>query len=139
MVVQEMLRLYPPSIYVAREVFQEVKLKDILIPKGTNLRIPITMMHRSSEVWGADAHEFNPGRFSKGIGGACKGPHCYMPFGMGARTCLGQNFATIELKIILALILQRFRFELSPAYRHAPSYRLVIEPGFGVNLLFQKV
>lgn len=139
MVIHETLRLYPPSTYVVREVFQDLKLKDILIPKGVILRIPIPMIHRNPDVWGPDVHEFNPGRFSKGILGACKFPQCYIPFGMGARTCLGQNFATIELKTILALILQRFSFTLSPAYRHSPSFRLVIEPGYGVNLLLQKV
>ncbi|CAM8929431.1 hypothetical protein QQ045_023717 [Rhodiola kirilowii] len=139
MVIQETLRLYPPSAYVAREVFQDLKLKDILLPKGVNLRIPIPVIHRNTDIWGPDVHEFNPNRFAKGILGACKVPQCYIPFGMGARTCLGQNFATVELKIILALILQRFSFSLSPSYRHSPSFRLVIEPGHGVNLLFQKV
>ncbi|CAM8998547.1 unnamed protein product [Rhodiola kirilowii] len=139
MVIQETLRLYPPSSFVVREVFQDLKLKDILLPKGVNLRIPVPMIHQNPDIWGSDVHDFNPDRFSKGVLGACKAPQCYIPFGVGARICLGQNFAMMELKIILALILQRFRFSLSPEYRHSPSFRIVIEPRHGVNLLVQKV
>uniref|UniRef100_A0A7N0T0M6 Cytochrome P450 n=1 Tax=Kalanchoe fedtschenkoi TaxID=63787 RepID=A0A7N0T0M6_KALFE len=138
MVIQETLRLYPPSTYVAREVFQDLKLKGILLPKGVNLRISIPVIHRNPDIWGPDVDQFRPERFAKGILGACKVPQCYIPFGIGARTCLGQNFATVELKTVLALILRRFRFSLSPAYRHSPSFRLVIEPGQGVNLLLER-
>jgi len=45
----------------------------------------------------------------------------FFPFGMGPRTCLGFNYAIIEGKIALSMILQRYRFTLSPTYVHHPS------------------
>lgn len=83
--------------------------------------------------------EFNPGRFSDGISGACSFAQAYIPFGLGPRTCAGQHFAMVELKVILSLILSRFRFSLSRSYRHSPAFRLVIEPGDGVTLCMSKL
>ncbi|KAJ8649882.1 hypothetical protein MRB53_002905 [Persea americana] len=139
MVIQETLRLYPPSTFIPREALQDMKLGKFQIPKGTNLWIPVPTLHRDPEIWGPDAHEFNPGRFSDGIIVACKLPHMYIPFGIGARMCPGQNLAMAELKVVLSLILSRFSFSLSPSYCHSPAFRMVIEPEFGLNLLMRRV
>ncbi|KAL0380043.1 UNVERIFIED_CONTAM: cytochrome [Sesamum angustifolium] len=126
MVIQETLRLYPPVAYVVREALEDIHFKGINIPKGINIQVPIPIMHQHQELWGLDAHEFKPERFANGISGACKIPQAYMPFGVGSRTCVGQNFAMAELKVILSLILSKFSFTLSPAYHHSPVFRLVI-------------
>uniref|UniRef100_A0A0E0BN51 Cytochrome P450 n=1 Tax=Oryza glumipatula TaxID=40148 RepID=A0A0E0BN51_9ORYZ len=118
MVIQETLRLYPPASFVAREALNDMKLGGIDIPKGTNIRIPIAMAHRDPSVWGPSADKFDPDRFANGIAGACKPPHMYMPFGVGVRTCAGQNLAMVELKVVLSLLLskryklQRFHFTM---------------------------
>eukprot|EP00262_Sarcandra_glabra_P016715 TRINITY_DN553_c0_g1_i1.p1 TRINITY_DN553_c0_g1~~TRINITY_DN553_c0_g1_i1.p1 ORF type:complete len:520 (+),score=69.39 TRINITY_DN553_c0_g1_i1:26-1585(+) len=138
MVIQETLRLYPPVSFISREAFRDMKFGDIHIPKGLTLWVPIPMLHRDLEIWGPDAGKFNPDRFTRGISGACKHPHAYIPFGVGPRTCVGQNFAMIELKIVLSLILARFAFSLSPKYCHSPAFRLVVEPAYGVNLLIKR-
>lgn len=140
MVTQETLRLYSPSTVVAREALEDIELKGILIPKGTNIQIPIPIVHRLPDIWGPDAHEFNPKRFEHGIAGACKFPQAYMPFGVGARICTGQHLAMTELKVILSLILSKFSFSLSPEYQHSPAYTLVImEPEHGVSLHMRRV
>uniref|UniRef100_A0A0E0F1Z5 Cytochrome P450 n=1 Tax=Oryza meridionalis TaxID=40149 RepID=A0A0E0F1Z5_9ORYZ len=112
MVIQETLRLYPPASFVVREALNDIKL-----------------------VWGPSADKFDPNRFANGIAGACKPPHMYMPFGVGVRTCAGQNLAMVELKVVLSLLLSKFEFKLSPNYVHWPTFRLTIEPGKGENLL----
>ncbi|XP_028954638.1 cytochrome P450 714C2-like [Malus domestica] len=140
MVIQETLRLYSPSTVVAREALEDIELKGILIPKGTNIQIPIPIVHRLPDIWGPDGHEFNPKRFEHGIAGACKFPQAYMPFGVGARICTGQHLAMTELKVILSLILSKFSFSLSPEYQHSPAYTLVImEPEHGVSLHMRRV
>lgn len=82
---------------------------------------------------------FNPDRFANRITGTCKMPHLYMPFGVGPRVCLGQNLATVELKILISLIVSNFTFTLSRNYVRSLALHLVIEPGHGVNLLVKKL
>lgn len=97
------------------------------------------MAHRDPSVWGPSADKFDPDRFANGIAGACKPPHMYMPFGVGVRTCAGQNLAMVELKVVLSLLLSKFEFKLSPNYVHCPAFRLTIEPGKGVPLIFREL
>ncbi|XP_058745238.1 cytochrome P450 714C2-like [Vicia villosa] len=129
MVIQETLRLYPPASSLYREVYEDIVFKGLLVPKGTNIHIPMPILHQDSKLWGDDAHEFNPERFANGVQGACKIPQVYMPFGMGSRICVGQHLAMVELKVMLSLILLKFRFSISPSYRHSPSFHMLIAPG----------
>ncbi|KAM3323131.1 cytochrome [Capsicum chacoense] len=139
MIIHETLRLYPPVAFVVREALQDVSFKRIEIPKGTNIEIPIPILHQQPEIWGPDAHQFNPERFNKGIAKACKVPSAYIPFGIGSRTCAGQNFAMIEVKVIVSMMLSRFAFSLSPGYQHSPVFRFVLEPEHGINLYLLRV
>ena len=116
-----------------------MKFGDINVPKGVNVWTLMVSLHQDPDLWGPDANIFNPERFANGVSSACKVPYVYMPFGVGPRTCLGQNFAMAELKILLALIVSNFSFSLSPKYRHSPAVRLLIEPEHGVNLLIKKL
>ncbi|XP_030506606.2 cytochrome P450 714C2-like [Cannabis sativa] len=134
MVIQETLRLYPSIVYVLRNALQDVQYKDILVPKGVNIQIPISIMQQDTNLWGPDAHQFNPGRFEHGVLGASKFPQSYMPFGVGTRICIGQHLAMTELKVVVALLLSKFCFLVSPAYRYAAAFRLVIESEHGVNV-----
>ncbi|KAK1312470.1 hypothetical protein QJS10_CPA07g01368 [Acorus calamus] len=138
MIIQETLRLYPPGVSVAREALQDTKLGDIYLPKGANLFIPISTLHHDILIWGTDADSFNPLRFARGVSGACDVPHAYVPFGVGARSCLGQYFAMTEMKVVLSLLLAAFEFELSPSYRHSPVLRMIVQPEFGVSLLVKR-
>ncbi|XP_023516881.1 cytochrome P450 714A1-like [Cucurbita pepo subsp. pepo] len=139
MVVQETLRLYPPAAFVARETFSETRLGNVVIPKGVYLWTLIPTLHREVEIWGENANEFKPERFVNGIAKACKFPQAYVPFGAGPRLCLGKNFALVQLKIIISLIVFKFRFSLSPEYRHSPSYRMIVEPANGMKIIFKRV
>uniref|UniRef100_R7W7F4 Secologanin synthase n=1 Tax=Aegilops tauschii TaxID=37682 RepID=R7W7F4_AEGTA len=135
MVIQETLRLYPAGAFVSRMALQELKLGGVHIPKGVNIYIPVSTMHLDPKLWGPDAKEFNPARFSD----ARPQLHSYLPFGAGARTCLGQGFATAELKILISLIISKFALKLSPLYQHSPALKLIVEPEFGVDLTLTKV
>lgn len=139
MVIQEVLRLYPPGVFVSREAYNDIQIGNINVPKGVILWTLIPTLHRDIEIWGPDANEFKPERFKDGVSKACKSPQTYVPFGTGARLCVGKNFAMVELKIVLALIISKFNISLSPSYRHSPAYRMVVEPEHGVYLLIQKI
>ncbi|GAB4832308.1 hypothetical protein Ancab_006319 [Ancistrocladus abbreviatus] len=130
MVINESLRLYPPATVLPRMAFEDIKLGNLLIPKGLSIWIPVLAIHHSEELWSKDANEFNPLRF------ASKSfiPGRFIPFGGGPRNCVGQTFAMIEAKIILAMLVSRFRFSLSSSYRHAPVIVLTIKPKYGVQV-----
>ncbi|XP_042043866.1 cytochrome P450 714A1-like [Salvia splendens] len=138
MVVQEVLRLYPPAAFVSREALHDARIGHIVVPRGVCLWTLIPTLHRDADIWGPDANEFNPERFAGGISKACKMPQVYIPFGLGPRLCLGRNFALVQLKIVVAVIVSNFTLALSPNYRHSPAYRMIVEPGQGVHLHIQR-
>ncbi|KAH6809938.1 cytochrome P450 [Perilla frutescens var. frutescens] len=138
MVIQEVLRLYPPAAFVSREALHETQIGHIVVPKGVCLWTLIPTLHRDPDIWGPDVNDFNPERFANGISKACKLPQVYIPFGLGPRLCLGRNFALVQLKIVIAIIISKFTLALSPNYRHSPTYRMIVEPGHGVYLLIQR-
>lgn len=137
MVIQETMRLYPPVVFVIRRAQQDLKFKYITIPKGMNIQIPIPVAQQNPDLWGPDAHQFNPKRFAKGVLGSRTSPSDYMAFRMGARICAGQHFAMAGL--IPSLILSEFSFSLSPAYHHSPRFGLAVQPGNGVSLHMRRV
>ena len=138
-VIQETLRLYPALPVVTRATLKDIKFKDILIPKGMNIWVPVAMLQQHPHIWGPNAHEFNPERFSQGVTGACKIPQAFIPFGLGARICVGQHFAMTQLKLILSLILPKFCLSLSPTYQHSPAYGVLLEPQHGIPLHVRRV
>ncbi|KAF8656553.1 hypothetical protein HU200_060612 [Digitaria exilis] len=136
MVIQETLRLYPAGSVVSRQALRGVTLGGVHVPAGVNIYVPVSTVHLDPELWGPDAGEFRPERFA--AGGKAPPPHAYLPFGAGARTCLGQTFAMAELKVLLALVVSRFELTLSPAYVHSPALRLIVEPEHGVRLVLRR-
>ncbi|KAK7340971.1 hypothetical protein VNO77_21690 [Canavalia gladiata] len=130
MVINESMRLYPPASVLPRMAFEDIVLGDLYIPKGLSIWIPVLAIHHSEKLWGKDANEFNPERFtSKSFV-----PGRFLPFASGPRNCVGQAFALMEAKIILAMLISRFSFTISENYRHAPVVVLTIKPKYGVQV-----
>lgn len=137
MVLLETLRLYCPVLMILREAAKDMNLGDITIPKGTAVTIPFTIIHRKKELWGDDASEFNPLRFENGITKAAKHPNALLAFSVGPRACVGQNFAMLEAKMVIAVILQRFSFSLSEDYKHKPADLLTLQPQEGLPIVLK--
>ncbi|GAB2269464.1 hypothetical protein Dimus_004382 [Dionaea muscipula] len=139
MVVYETLRLYPPAVATIRRSRKDVELGGMVIPEGTELLIPILAVHHDPTIWGSDVSEFNPARFAQGAARAANHPTAFMPFGLGARQCIGQNLAILQAKLAMAMILQRFSFDLSPNYKHAPTVLMLLYPQFGAPIIFRSL
>ncbi|KAF9896915.1 hypothetical protein BX616_006509, partial [Lobosporangium transversale] len=131
----EALRLYPS---VARN--SKVCVEDDVLPgglkvyKGERVAWSSYTMGRSTHIWGPDANEYKPERWMKGDKPSSTK---FIAFHSGPRTCLGQQFATIEAITIMSMLIQHFTFELvdpdhDPAY--LPSLTLPIDGGLPVRV-----
>ncbi|XP_074567896.1 cytochrome P450 CYP72A616-like [Curcuma longa] len=138
MILYEVLRLYPPAIGIQRQVKKTIKIGNVVYPPGALLFLSFIQMHHDPDFWGIDADEFKPERFAQGVSKA-SAKNAYFPFGAGHRICIGQNFALVEAKLVLCLILQRFSFELSPSYTHAPHTILTLKPQHGAPIRLRRL
>ncbi|XP_021718979.1 cytochrome P450 CYP72A219-like [Chenopodium quinoa] len=139
MILYEVLRLYPPVMQLFRRIHKDTNLGSLSIPSGVELTFFLSTIHRDKEIWGDDAEEFKPDRFAEGISKATKGNNSFFPFGWGPRICVGGKFAITEAKMALCMILQRFSFELSPSYIHAPRTRIFLGPQHGACIILNKL
>ncbi|XP_078439798.1 cytochrome P450 CYP72A616-like [Wolffia australiana] len=140
MIIQEVLRLYPPAIFLSRRVKIPTTIDEYTFPEGVQLLLHVLLVQHDPDYWGKDANEFNPERFGDGISKAtAKGGPALFSFGGGPRICVGQGFALTEAKMGLASILQKFSFELSPAYTHAPFIVITLQPQHGAHLILRRL
>ena len=139
MILHEVLRLYPPGVGLGRMIHEETTIGDLRLPSGSLLMLHLMLLHYDVGAWGDDVNEFNPERFAEGVSKATKGQPSYIPFGGGPRICVGQNFAMLEAKLALVMILRRFSFKLSPSYSHAPHTIITLQPQFGAQLILSEL
>nr|CAH0108323.1 unnamed protein product [Daphnia galeata] len=110
MVIQEVLRYYPPLIRVERECTKDYSYDNgrIKMKKGYTVSIPTYALHHMEEYY-PDPEKFDPERWSP-ENKAKRSAYTYLAFGTGPRNCVGMRFAMEELKMALFTLVQKFRF-----------------------------
>ena len=109
-VIQESMRVYPPAWITDRVAIEDDEIEGYHIPKGTIVAPFIYGVHHSKNLWN-QPDQFDPSRFEKS---KLKDQHsfAYLPFGGGPRLCIGNNFALMEMQLIIARMIRRFDLEL---------------------------
>ena len=130
-VLQEAMRLYPPSWMLHRTATRETRLGGHVIPEGTLILFSQYMLQRDPSIF-PEPDRFDPDRwlaFSAGRSTPATVRQSYVPFGSGPTKCLGEQFATAEAVLALASMLTRWNFELRDARgARNPDCRLVLLP-----------
>lgn len=125
-VLSEVLRLYPPAWLISRSTLREDAIDGYRVKKNSNIFISPYMLHHSSKYW-QDPEVFNPERFSEeNIAKINK--DAYIPFGTGGRKCIGYRFALMEMKMILALLVKHFSWELIDGDKVEKEFSSTLKP-----------
>ncbi|UJR23084.1 hypothetical protein I4U23_026107 [Adineta vaga] len=137
-ILNETLRLYPPAPLVSRYCIREHVIGNehpLRIPVGTTILINNYVLQRRSDLW-SKPNEFDYTRWLRDpkTGLKPKLPHAfaYLPFAAGPRNCIGQNFALLEAKIMLAIFVQRCNFELVSGQKIVPEFKITMRPKYGL-------
>jgi len=135
-VIQEAMRLYPPAWSVVRNAKQDDVAAGYRIRRGHNVFISVYHLHRNPQHW-PDPERFDPERFGPD---APKDRHrfAYMPFGGGPRLCIGNNFALMEMQLLLAMLVQNFRWAHRLGHRVELEPLITLRPKHGIELVLQK-
>lgn len=128
-VVKESLRLMPPASLLVRQSTAPFELGGFALPAGTTIFLSPFITHRMPEHWDAP-QAFRPERWER----TDPSIYAYLPFGAGPRMCIGTTFALMEIKLALAMIVQRFRLALPAGARVDPELRLTLRPRGGLAM-----
>ncbi|KAJ8659800.1 hypothetical protein O0I10_004393 [Lichtheimia ornata] len=113
-IIKETLRLHNPLLTMTtRTTVEDCELGGVFIPKDTKIDVDIYNLHRSPRVW-SNPDEFIPDRYAPG-GEAERQPGsglAWVPFSNGGRQCIGMNFSLAQQRVVLAMLLRKYTFEL---------------------------
>lgn len=133
---EEALRLYPPAPSLNREAVADDVFKDLKIPRGTQVLMMPWTVHRHRKLWD-EPELYRPSRFYPGNREKID-RFQYLPFGAGPRVCIGAAFAMQEAIIALAVLLSRYRFDLTPETKPWPVQKLTTQPEGGLPMRVTK-
>jgi cytochrome P450 len=136
-VINEVLRMYPAAYLFAREAVVDDRIDGYPIPARTLIFISPFVTHRDPQYW-PDPDRFDPERFaSEQV--ASRPRHIYYPFGEGPHLCLGNNFALMEMQLILAMTLQHFRLKLAQNQPVAIKPEATLRPKDGIKMTIEEI
>jgi cytochrome P450 len=131
-VINEALRLYSPIHSISRVARVDDTLGGYHIPAGATIYVSLHATHRLASLW-PDPHRFDPERFAPAA--AAKRPRfAFIPFAAGHRNCIGGALATVELKLAVAMIAQRYELKLAPGQRVEGAAGTTMHPRYGMTM-----
>jgi cytochrome P450 len=131
-VVQESLRLYSPIHAISRVASEDHTLAGYHIPAGATVCVSLYATHRLPQYW-PDPERFDPERFTDERC-ATRPRFAYLPFAAGHRNCIGGGHAIVELKLIVAMLAQRYRLEIVPGQCIEPAPGTTMYPRYGMKM-----
>jgi cytochrome P450 len=137
-VVKETLRRYPPVPGVLmRRAIEDVRIGTWTVPKGSLVTMPFFVAQRDVR-WFDQPERFDPSRFEDEAARALP-RGAYMPFGAGPRVCIGNSFASMEMTLALAMLVQRFTLAPAPG-QDAPEAKMqvTLRPAGGLRLVLAR-
>ncbi|XP_067941507.1 cholesterol 24-hydroxylase-like [Watersipora subatra] len=129
--IKESLRFYPPATGIVRGVRDESILDGLRIPAGSRLLISLFGANRHPKYL-EDADKFNPDRFDSSQGNRVP-VSSFTSFSLGARNCIGQVFAQMEMKVVLAKFFQHFEFKLDESENFEIGQSATLHPLSGLK------
>ena len=132
-VIEESMRLFPAVWSVGRRTIEDDEIGGFRIEKHTNVLIPLIYLHRSEIYWD-EPLKFKPERFAPETRGNID-KYVYFPFGGGPRICIGNNFAMLEMQLILITLYRRFRFKLKPGFEVDGEPMVTLRPRHGMMMV----
>jgi cytochrome P450 len=137
MVIEEAMRLYPPVWGVTRRAAQDDEIGGFHIPRNSIVILCQYITHRHPEFW-ENPEGFDPDRFAPDRV-AARPRYAYFPFLFGPHQCIGNEFAMMELIIVLAMVLQSFRLELRAGCTPGLDTIFTLRPKGGVWMTLHPV
>ncbi|MFN4261438.1 MAG: cytochrome P450, partial [Gemmataceae bacterium] len=128
-VIKESMRLLPPVVYAPRVNMVPINLGPYHLPKGTMVVTSHYITHHMPELF-PQPERFLPDRWLH----SNPSPYAYMPFGAGPRMCIGAPFATLMLKVAVAILFQRFRLSVVPGAQIDRQCTLTLGPRDGIPM-----
>lgn len=135
-VFKESLRIYPPGWVIVRTPYEDDVLGGFAVPRGAPLLISQYVVHRSPKYW-ERPEVFDPDRWLPERV-ASRPRYSYFPFGGGIRVCLGNTFAMLMMKSILAGVLQRYDVRAVSGHEVVPQPSVTLRPRHGVRVTLEK-
>ena len=134
-VIKESLRIYPPAPVFTRQPVAATELGGYAIAADAILVTSPYFMHRDPRFF-AEPLRFWPERWATGLERSL--PRCtYFPFGAGPRVCIGQQFALLEARLLLALLVAHFRYDLAPGQVVEEEAAVTLRPKNGLRMRLQ--
>jgi cytochrome P450 len=125
-VIRESLRLYPPVWAIGRRAIQDLQIGGTEVPKGAIVLACQWALHRCDKYF-SNSIQFDPDRWTAEFQSTLP-KYAFFPFGGGPRSCIGEGFAWMELRIVLTEILRRWRFEIVPGQTVKPKASITLRP-----------